>query len=315
MVVETGARLHFGFYSLLPLRRLWGGVGLGVDGVGYTIVLEEGDGVRVEGCQVARFHSFLREALDRLGLREYGVRLHAKRCIPEHRGLGSTTQAKLAVYAGLAALTGMEVDVYRLAELAGRGRVSGVGVAVFAYGGLVVDAGKRVGDEESVPRLMARVELPEEWRIVYMTPVTPWRVPEEGEVVYQGSVSMEEHCSILDTVFTWLLPSAVDRDFDSFTAAVEELERHMARYFSGAQGGSYCCREAEAAAEALKRAGGRGVGQSSWGPTIYAFFPGEREAREALNEAAGALEEKGIRLEHYGILKPRNRGASIRVEE
>ncbi len=296
------------------MRRIWGSVGLAVDGVGYRIVVEESSSVRVEGCQVARFHEILREALEKLNLEGVAVKLRAERCIPEHRGFGSTTQAKLAVYTALAEIAGIDYDVYKLARLAGRGRVSGIGIGAFAYGGFLVDTGKRVGREDDIPRIMARVELPEDWAIVYMTPLTGWRVGEESEIVYQGSVSMEEHCELLDTVFDWLLPAAVEKDFDAFTSALEALEARMASYFSRAQGGAFCCKEAEEAARALRQAGGRGVGQSSWGPTVYAFFCDTVEAREALNEAARMLEEKGVRLEAYGVLRPRNRGAVVRVE-
>ncbi|AEM39164.1 GHMP kinase [Pyrolobus fumarii 1A] len=313
--IETGARLHFGFYNLMPVRRLWGSIGLAVDGVGYDIVIEEGgNGIVVEGCQRARFHRILLEALERLRLGDMSIKLVARKCIPEHRGLGSTTQAKLAVYAGLARLASLDIDVYKLAELAGRGKVSGVGIAAFAYGGFIIDTGRRVGVETGVPKPMMRIELPEKWRIVYLTPMTSWRVAEEGEVVFQGSIDPTLHCTLLETVFTWLAPAAVEKDFESFTAALEEIERIMGMYFSKAQEGAYCCRETAAAAEELRRAGGRGVGQSSWGPTVYAFFPDEESARTALNQAASRLEQRGIRLEYYGVLKPRNRGAVVTLE-
>ncbi len=312
--VETGARLHFGFYSLLPVRRLWGGVGLGVDGVGYRMVFEEaGEGIEVKGCQAAEIHRFILEAFEKLRV-EMGLRVRIDSCIPRHRGLGSTTQAKLAVYSAVARLAGLEVDVYRLAELAGRGRVSGVGIAVFKHGGFVVDSGVRPGGD-GIPKTMIRLDFPEDWGIVYITPASRWMVREEDERVYQGSIQAELHCEILDTVFDWLVPAVVDRDFDSFTSAVERLDELMGRYFAAAQGGGrFCCREAEEAARALREAGGAGVGQSSWGPTVYAFTRSHSEAHRVLNEAAGLLEERGIRLEAYGVLRARNRGAAVRLE-
>ena len=314
VTIRTGARLHFGFYSLLPIRRMWGGVGLAVDGVGYEIIVEEGgDGVEVEGCQAPRIHRFAREALERLRVR-LGVRIEARRCIPEHRGLGSTTQAKLAVYTGIARIAGIDVDVYRLAELAGRGSVSGVGVAAFAHGGFVIDSGRRVGGGGGVPKPMVRLDFPEEWGVIYVTPLSGWRVREEGEQVYQGSIPAEEHCEILDTVFNWLAPAVVEKDFDSFTAALEKLDEHMGRYFSRVQGGRFCCREAEVAAKALRDSGALGVGQSSWGPTVYGFTATVEEARAVLNEALKRLEDMGVRLEAYGVIRARNRGAEVRVE-
>ncbi len=313
--IETGARLHFGFYMLMPVHRIWGGIGMGVDGIGYEIVMEEASSESIRGCQAYRFHRLLEEARARLKLSGLQVRLEARRCIPEHRGLGSTTQAALAVYTGLARLAGLDIDVYRLAEIAGRGRVSGVGVAVFAEGGFIVDTGKRVGDEISVPKPLVRYPMPGEWSIVYIIPRTTWRVSEEEEQVFQGSISYEKQCNLLETVFTRLLPSILERDFATFTEALEELDTIMGEYFAKSQGGRrYCCPESEMVAQLVREEGGRGVGQSSWGPLIYAFYPSEEEAREALNRVVARLEERGVRLEAYGVLRPRNRGALVVVE-
>ncbi len=313
--VETGARLHFGFYMLMPIHRLWGGIGMGVDGIGYEVIIEESSSDSIRGCQAYRFHRLLEDARSKLKLQGLQVRLEARRCIPEHRGLGSTTQAALAVYAGLAKLAGLDMDVYRLAQLAERGRISGVGIAVFAEGGFIVDTGRRVGDELSVPKPIVRHSVPDEWRIAYIIPVTTWKVSEDQERAFQGAISYEKQCKLLETVFTELLPSLVERDFASFTDALEALDEMMGEYFAASQGGRrYCCPESELAAELLRREGGKGVGQSSWGPLVYAFYQNEDEAREALNKVVARLEEEGVRLEAYGLLRPRNRGALILVE-
>jgi beta-RFAP synthase len=68
-----------------------------------------------------------------------------------------------------------------------------------------------------------------------------------------------------------LLPAVAERDLKSFGAALEELQTHVGRCFAPAQGGTYARPELETIAHAMKAEKLKGVGQSSWGPTLYGF--------------------------------------------
>jgi len=312
VVIETGARLHLGFYRLCALgNRLLGGVGLAVEGAHEPVgVLLEaartGSKPVAEGCDSERAQAFLEEAVSRFKLPS-GIYVRLHRCLPRHVGLGSTTQLALAIYSAVAALAGLSVET--AVHAASRSRFSGVGTGVFLYGGLVVDAGSRDG----VARPMLWGSVPERWGIVAVIPRTDWRVEEgPGEVeaiesVVRSLPSGDECRRAYPVVLDMLAPGAAEGDFELFVKGVELLERKAAEAFSGSQGGAFCCPEAEEAAKALRGSGARGVGQSSWGPLVYGFYPSIEDAELAAARIS--------RLLPYGwrvlVLRPRSRGALI----
>ena len=108
-----------------------------------------------------------------------------------------------------------------------------------------------------------------------------------------------------------LLPGAALGDFNAFVEALEALEVLTASVFSGAQGGGlFCCPEAAEAARLLRGAGARGVGQSSWGPLVYGFYPSPARARAAVHLLRHLL--LGRRGWRILLLEPRLRGAVVR---
>ena len=93
-----------------------------------------------------------------LGLRGHH-RLTVEQAIPRERPrLG--TQIALAVGAALRTLHGLPLDIEGDAVRMARGRRSGVGIASFGSGGVIVDAGK--DDSAAPPPVVARLPFPEE---------------------------------------------------------------------------------------------------------------------------------------------------------
>jgi beta-ribofuranosylaminobenzene 5'-phosphate synthase len=70
-----------------------------------------------------------------------------------------------------------------------------------------------------------------------------------------------------------LLPALVEGDFPGFGAALTEIQDINGRWFASAQGGSYAPGASAALVRALTSWGATGVGQSSWGPAVYALAP------------------------------------------
>jgi len=80
------------------------------------------------------------------------------------------------------------------------------------------------------------------------------------------------------------LPAVVEHDLVSFGEAVSELQERVGNHFSPAQGGSYARPAVESLVRFLKSEGLNGVGQSSWGPTIYGFTDSPIEQRVELRK-------------------------------
>jgi beta-RFAP synthase len=85
-------------------------------------------------------------------------------------------------------------------------------------------------------------------------------------------------------VLLGLLPAVLEHDLASFGKAVAELQEYVGKHFAPAQGGPYARPAVESVVRYLESEGLRGIGQSSWGPAIYAFTDAPTEQRIMLVE-------------------------------
>lgn len=308
--VETGARIHLGFYGIRPGYREYGGLGIYVGDIGYKIVVKEHEYDLVKGCQAGRVTEVINEVRTQFKTTKHYM-IEVQKCIPEHVGLGSTTQLKLALYSAILRLEGIVASLEDIAVKAGVGSISGVGLYGFKYGGLIVDSGRRRGSE--LVGFLTRYEFPENWYIAVVVPATRHKVFGEVEKRYMMACATNEssYCRALEIVFRRLLPAVVERNFTDFVASVEELDKLTSNYFA-AQKGRFYCKESEVVAKALKEAGGRGIGQSSWGPTVYAFFEARKAAENAIRYVRDVAGGK-FSFYYIGVLTARNYGARINL--
>jgi predicted sugar kinase len=75
-----------------------------------------------------------------------------------------------------------------------------------------------------------------------------------------------------------MLPAIVEADFAAFSEALYEFGRRVGECFSAAQGGAYLNDKVADLVARLRQRGVHGVGQTSWGPTVFALA---RDAHEA----------------------------------
>ena len=76
------------------------------------------------------------------------------------------------------------------------------------------------------------------------------------------------------------LPALVERDLAQFGEAISRIQAVLGNYFAPAQGGARYTSPGVAAAMALlEQHGAIGIGQSSWGPTGFAFVASDDEAQ------------------------------------
>ncbi|MEN3048500.1 MAG: hypothetical protein ABDH63_06960 [Candidatus Caldarchaeales archaeon] len=226
---------------------------------------------------------------------------------PLHVGLGTTTQLTLSVGAALSAVSGAEFDPLSLARLCGRGKRSWVGIAGFLRGGLVVDLGRREGDPWAHDYV--NLEFPREWSVLLLRPAKARGLSggaEEGAIaqaeglwVHQQPVDVKE-----------VIDSVRGHDFERFVGLVERLQEAMGSVFSEFQGGKYH-RASEELIGILRERGARGVGQSSWGPTVYGFFRDRPSADSVALRLARDLEGWEFQISVTGA---RNTGADLSVK-
>jgi len=319
--VEAGGRLHFGFQNLsLAHERLYGGVGVALAEPCVELTAEPAESVVCSDPLVADCAA---AACDLLGVP--GARVTVERTLPRHVGLGSGTQAALATLAAVARAHDRPPAVRERAPAMGRGGRSGVGVAAFESGGFVVDAGHpterfttdRPADGEwTVPAVVARHDLPETWRFVLAMPdAAPGRTGDDEDesmraVVEDADPAVADEAAAL--VARRLLPAAAEGRPEAFGDAVGAFGRLNGAWYADQQGGVYrppAGRLVDALAEAPSV---RGVGQSSWGPTVYGVTDVSMADR-ARTAAEAALDDVGTGGT-VQVVDPGNEGAHVTVE-
>jgi predicted sugar kinase len=78
-----------------------------------------------------------------------------------------------------------------------------------------------------------------------------------------------------------MLPALAERDLDSFGEALYDYNRRCGAFFAPWQGGLFAHPRVAEVIAALRSARIKGVGQSSWGPTVFAIVLAEQAAEVA----------------------------------
>jgi beta-RFAP synthase len=306
--VATSARLHFGFLDPSGRgKRPFGSFGLAIDRPQTRLTLKRAPKVTVTGADCARAEPYLR-AIAANFAKGSGYHLHLDAVIPAHAGLGSGTQLALAIGSAVATLEGLPLDLRDIASRLDRGKRSGIGIGTFGEGGAVLDGGP---GKESLPPILCRLPFPRDWRVllIFDPDCTGLYGAKEIEAFSELPDFPEtETAELCRRVLLGALPALAERDFDAFCDAIGSLQKCMGAYFAPLQGGPYVSAGVAGVLAWLARQGIAGIGQSSWGPTGFAFAPSEAEAERLLRAARQRAAGSSLRFE---IAQGRNRPAAI----
>lgn len=328
VVVRAPGRLHLGFLD--PggsLGRRFGSLGLVIDGFETVIELAPAAAGTVADEVTAMTHSaageierartHLAQLRAHTGL-DQPLRLRLVQLLPGHAGFGSGTQLALAIGRAFAQCHGLAVDSTVLARWLGRGLRSGIGIAGFDQGGLLLDGGP--GADGSTAPVLARLALPLAWRVLVVQDLSAQGLSglQERQAMAQLTpLPREAAADICHQMLMRVLPGAACGDFAAFAAGITRMQHLLGAHFAPAQGGSAftsaavgrLVRWVAEAAEAAEATPGAAVGQSSWGPSGFAIFSSLAAAEAAVRSArAAGLVREGLQLQ---IVRPRNQGASI----
>ena len=299
VTISMPARLHFGFLDINGgLGRRFGSLGLGIGQIRTRLSLRAAERDSASGPQAERAGRYLAELRAALGLRG-ALALTVEDAIPEHAGLGSGTQMALGVSAVLRRLHGLpmapEEDALRLR----RGERSGIGIGLFARGGFIVDGGN--GETPRAPPVLARLLFPRAWRVILLMAPSVRGVHGPDELAAFRDLppfpaSAAAH--ICRLTLLKILPALAECDLPRFGAGIAEVQAITGDHFAPAQGGRFASPAVAAALNALTRLGAHGPGQSSWGPTGFAFAPSEGEALRLSDALRGDPVSRGLDIKH-----------------
>lgn len=319
--VNSSARLHMGFFDLHGgLGRKFGSIGLSLAAPSIVLTAKQAETLRVTAdagasqTVVVRANTLAQQLLAKLNIGA-GLHLHIKQHIAEHAGLGSGTQLALTIGAAVNQLYDLKLSTAQIAALTGRGGRSGIGVAAFDAGGLLIDGGRMTeATQAPVPPLLARYDFPEDWRILLIFDKGFAGVHGKEEIeAFKTLPVFSEHLAahLCRHVLMQAMPALVERDLNAFGQSIQMLQSHVGDYFAPAQGGRYASPKVAKVLEMLAKMGVACFGQSSWGPTGFAVFAHINQAEACLQQLK--LVCKDVDLD-WQICSARNYGANVVVE-
>jgi beta-RFAP synthase len=295
--VSAPSRLHFGLLSIgNATERKFGGAGLMIDAPRTGVRIDRSE--RFELLVSAKSQSAVLDAAKRwqaqfapdefraVPLAEIPVRIKVSN-VRRHSGLGSGTQLAFATAAALQVFFDQPMpSAEEMAMAMGRGKKSAIGSYGFFEGGFLVDRG--VGSESVAP-LDMRIDFPNDWKIVLIEPNVSNCDSVFGEAEANAfkdlpTTTQAESDSLSSLLQQEVVPAILGRDFSTFARSVTELGYRSGMFYEQVQLGAYATPVAQAIVDRVRSLGEFAVGQSSWGPTIFAIGPSEKMVNWLVDE-------------------------------
>lgn len=337
--IVAPSRLHFGLFAFGETsdlnRKLFGGIGVMVNAPSLKLNVTKAKGFQVvvgEPLRKAlntslsdvtdRIHDYAACWLDRCGkteLKDQGIEtVHDFDCCvelldapPVHSGFGSGTQLGMSLAAGLNHFFGIGTcSASELSQSVNRGKRSAVGSFGFIHGGFLVDGGRK--STEQFSQLHGYCDLPDQWRWVLFRVDKSQGLSGDSENAAFGElkpVSTKTTQRLQQLTRDLIYPAALRGDFETFSDAIYQYNRTAGNCFAKVQGGPYNGAEISRLIDQLREIGVQGVGQSSWGPIVYAVCPDEDSAQNLLSEIGPKL----VGNTETWIASTANHGATISV--
>ncbi len=311
--IKTPARLHFGLLNpTLDPPEKYGGFGLALKDMGFEMEVEKSDGLKInsECGQDARIEEVVERLTDVYDISP-DFEINVTKAIPPHIGLGSTTQLTLALGRAMTVLSDRGKPPIKIAKDLSRGKRSGIGSYAFDRGGFLVEGG---GERDEFPQLLFRRKFPENWRFLLLTPDVETGPKEEVEDKFFEDLSSDSDIAgrICSELVLETLPALVNHDIERFGQSLTGIDELAGSAFSSTQGGKFKDEVMGLIKSKLLDCGAYGVGQSSWGPTIYALTGGLNRSEDIRDEMVEFFDDEGFSGQ-ISIEKADNSGAFLEV--
>jgi predicted sugar kinase len=105
-----------------------------------------------------------------------------------------------------------------------------------------------------------------------------------------------------------IIRAAANADFERFSDALFRYGCLAGKCFASVQGGAFCSQQTAELIAWLRQYGVAGVGQSSWGPTVFALMPNQHSADQLAHDLVARAA-----FTDYEVLvaPPANQGATV----
>lgn len=337
--VRTGSRLHFGLFSFLPkasgaqpehrfnsgdsLANGYGGLGMMLESPATVLRFYSSRRFQVIDDRTERIRDFAQRWYAYWKAHPVGpaghlpddfeslpVAIDVDHQAPQHNGLGAGTQLALTVAWGLNHyFFDWEVEPLALATSVGRGLRSAVGTHGFYRGGFLVDRGKSSETELGV--LEGAFPFPPQWRVLLIQSRNAATI--SGDTERQAFATLpdippEVTRRLQGLSRETIVPALNAQDFEMFSEGIYDYGFLAGSCFEKIQGGPFANRRLETLIAEMRAMGLRGMGQSSWGPTLFGFCKSAAEA-----EAWKKQIQRKLDPDHESVMitSGRNTGATV----
>ncbi len=321
LTITAPARIHFG---LLPgnglLRR--GGMGVMVQAPSTSLEFQKRRRLVIDGIHQELVRGLVETWFDRFsgrldGIRSVqhvplGIRLH--RSAPRHAGFGTGTQLALAV--ATAAFCVVDVarpPITQLAIAMNRCKRTAIGSRGFFHGGLLIDHGGPA--ETDSASQVSRLSFPAAWRIVLIRSRGQRGIHGSLESAAFEDLNRREpvnRARMLRLCSETIEPAVQAADYEKLGDPLFEFNRLTGESFSDFQHGVYNDPRSARIVEAVRQFGITAVGQSSWGPCIFAIARHDESACELVSHLRSSCRAVGGPSQtEITITQADNQGATV----
>ena len=318
--VSAPARLHLGDIDPFGLGRFGYAPILAIDTPRTRVEAAPSRSLQVSGLVDDDVRGYATRVVNAFNLP--GACVKVLSTAPRHSGFGSTTQLALSI--GQAITRAYERAVDSVDLVTALNRTSTGGLHTFQRGGFVVAGGLQVPprepifhrEEALIPPLVLRAAFPEAWRFLLVHPLkaaqSPSGAAEEDAFKTLHGEQPPSHLihEAYFTLMAHLVPAVLEKDATAFGAALTKIQVLVGRIYQPVQGSVFNPSSAWVI-PLLSRAGALGVGQSSWGPTVYAFVEDETQATAMKDALRPELEGRANEF----IVEADNAGATTSILE
>ncbi|NHJ32465.1 MAG: hypothetical protein FK732_06355 [Asgard group archaeon] len=308
--IKTPCRLHFGLIDLNgELGRINGGLGVALNNPGWEINGWIPEKIDPKFSHSLPIISVINKFDNYFKTKTKDVRFKILKRIPQHIGLGSNTQFCLAIGTILAKIHNIETSVVEIANAIKRGGTSGIGVAAFDKGGIILDGGHTFGPGKQTesfkpssvstappPPIIFRYNPPSNWHFVILTPRTKQGVYGKKEIELFSEncpIPTKEVEKLSRLILVKILPAIIENDIQAFGEGLTEMQTGftrfgMKRYKKGIV--------SDLLEFARKNQYIYGSGISSFGPTVFALTNTEEKAKKIIKEITDVFQKDKFEL-------------------
>ena len=319
--IQAPSRLHFGFYSITGPKP-FGGMGLMIDEPSLSIRCVENNQFEISGPGNGLLAKLVRRLQDKkhfpAKITELPVRIEIEKLPPRHSGLGSGTQIAFSLVALLNHCFGLsQLSAQETAKLADRGKRSAIGSYGFFSGGWIADSG--IFGEESLSRFETRLEFPLDWPIILIRPTqdagTHGKLEKRAFDELSKVNESQNRQHLVQLAREQIIPAIRDLDFRQFSEGLYDFNRFSGELFAHFQGGTYSSPQANKIVRIVREFGVAAVGQSSWGPTLFAVAPSRELADDLVAYLKNKCEVIDKQVAQFVITHANNCGMQIVKQE